>query len=69
MERRLTLKEDAENLRWGPTISEPQTEAEVLDYVLAVFGSSTEPRSLGMVYAYKMLLWMQAQRQAGRVPV
>lgn len=49
MERRLTLKEGAENLRWGPIIS--------------------EPRSLGMVYAYKMLLWMQAQRQAGRVPV
>src|SRR5690242_2057187 len=61
MSRETTLTEQAEALEWGPTIEQPKTVKEAIDYALAVFGSARTTASLGEVYALKMLAWAQAE--------
>lgn len=62
----LKLQDEANNLEFGFSIREPKSERDALDYILSVWGAYDGPRSLGMVYAYKMVQWLAARRSVNQ---
>ncbi len=59
----MTLNEQAKQQKWGPTIDEPKTEIEALEYALSVLGGRDRPCSLGEVYAIKSLQWLLERKR------
>lgn len=59
----MTLLEQAKEQKWGPSVDEPKSEIEALEYAVSILGCRDRPCSLGEVYAIKGLLWLLERKK------